>query len=77
MMLNREDLSTKQQLTLIEKASNINSDYEHASFLLEATKKLDLDNEKIQNALIDATQKIDSEYDYGKIMKAISSHKRN
>jgi len=77
MMLNKDGLSTKQQITLIEKASNISSDYEYASFLLEATRKLDLDNEKIQNALIDATQKIDSEYDYGKIMKAIYSHKRN
>ncbi|MGZ2368369.1 hypothetical protein ACXR6G_01105 [Ancylomarina sp. YFZ004] len=77
MMLNKDGLSTKQQITLIEKASHISSDYEYASFLLEATRKLDLDNEKIQNALIDATQKIDSEYDYGKIMKAIYSHKRN
>lgn len=77
LMLDKDGLSTKQQLTLIEKASHISSDYEYASFLLEATRKLDLDNEKIQNALIDATQKIDSEYDYGKIMKAIYSHKRN
>lgn len=77
MMLNKGGLSTKQQLSLIEKARNIDSSYEYASFLLEATKKLDLDNEKIQNALIDATQEIDSEYDYGKVMKAIYSHKRN
>ncbi len=77
MMLNKDGLSTKQQIALIDKASNIHSDYEYASFLLEATHKLDLDNEKIQNALIDATQKIDSAHDYGKIMKAIYSHKRN
>jgi len=76
MMLNKEDLSTAQQIKLIENAENISSSYEYSSFLLEATRKLDMDNEKIQNALIDATQKIDSEYDYGKIMKAIYSHKR-
>ena len=77
MILNKDGLSTKQQISLIEKASHISSDYEYSSFLLEATRKLDLDNEKIQNAMIDATQKIDSEYDYGKIMKAIYSHKKN
>ena len=77
MMLNKKGLTTKQQVELIEKSNNISSDYEHASFLMEAINKLDLDNEKIQDALIQSTQEINSEYDYGRIMKAIYSHKRN
>jgi len=76
-MLSREGLTTEQQIKLIQKSSNISSSYDYSSFLLEATQKLDLDNEKIKDALIEATQEINSEYDYGKVMKAIYSHSRD
>ncbi|MBN2596284.1 MAG: hypothetical protein JXR82_05820 [Marinifilaceae bacterium] len=75
-LLNQEDLTVEQQLKLISKAENISSNYELANFLIKASQKMDLENEKIRAALINATQEISSEYEYGKVMKAIYSRNK-
>ncbi|MDM8158317.1 hypothetical protein QUH73_00680 [Labilibaculum sp. K2S] len=76
-LLNQEELSVEQQLQLISKAENISSNYELAQFLTRASQKMDLSNEKVYDALINATQEISSEYEYGKVMKAIYSHRKD
>lgn len=75
--LNQEELTVEQQLELIYKAENISSNYELAQFLTKASQKMDLSNELIYDALISATQEISSEYEYGKVMKAIYSHRKD
>jgi hypothetical protein len=75
-LLNEEELTEAQQLELISKAENISSNYDLANFLIQASQKMDLENDKIRQALINATQEISSEYDYGKVMKAIYSRNR-
>lgn len=72
-LLVKGNLTKKQQLTLIAKSENISSNYELASFLLTATQQMDLDDKEIKDALIKATQEVSSEYEYGKVMKAIYS----
>ncbi|RKE04937.1 hypothetical protein BXY64_1968 [Marinifilum flexuosum] len=72
-LLVKGNLTKKQQLTLISKSENISSNYELASFLLTATHQMDLEDKEIKDALIKATQEISSEYEYGKVMKAIYS----
>lgn len=75
-LLNEPELTETQQLELISKAENISSNYELANFLIQASQKMDLENEKIRQALINATQEISSEYEYGKVMKAIYSRNK-
>jgi hypothetical protein len=38
---------------------------------------MDLDNDKIYEALVNATQDISSEYEYGKVMKVIYTHRKD
>jgi len=76
-LLNQEELTVEQQLELISKTENISSNYELAQFLTKASQKMDLSNELIYDALIGATQEISSEYEYGKVMKAIYSHRKD
>lgn len=76
-LLNHGELTEDQQLKLIAKSGNISSNYELAKFLTNAAKNMDLDNNKIHDALIEATQNISSEYEYGKVMKAIYSRRAN
>ena len=76
-LLYRRELSIDQQLSWIEKARNISSNYELAKFLMEASQKMDLDNDKIYEALVNATQDISSEYEYGKVMKVIYAHRKD
>lgn len=76
-LLNQRELSVDQQLKLIAKAQNISSNYELAQFLTEASQKMDLDNDKVYEALLHATQEISSEYEYGKVMKVIYSHRKD
>lgn len=75
-LLNKDELTIDQQLKLISKAENISSSYDLANFLIHACQRMDLENEKIRQALLDATQEISSEYDYGKVMKAIYSRNK-
>lgn len=76
-LLNQHELTVDQQLELISRAENISSSYELAKFLTEASKKMDLDNEKIYEALLNATQEISSEHEYGRVMKIIYSHRKD
>jgi|GEM_PF-1803866 len=71
------ELTKKQQLKLIEKSENISSNYELASFLIVSSQRMDLDDDEIRDALLEATQEISSEYEYGKVMKAIYARDRN
>lgn len=75
-LLIKGNLTKKQQLTLISKSENISSNYELASFLITATQRMDLDDDEIRDALIEAAQEVSSEYEYGKVMKAIYSRDR-
>lgn len=70
-LLLKGKLSKTHQLQLIAKSDNISSDYELADFLLTASKKMDLEDEDIHEALLHAAQKIKSEYEYGKLMKVL------
>ncbi len=76
-LLNQQELTVDQQLKLISKAENISSNYELAKFLMEASQKMDLDNDEIYEALVNATQEISSEYEYGKVMKVIYAHRKD
>jgi hypothetical protein len=71
------ELTKKQQLKLIKKSENISSNYELASFLIVSSQRMDLDDDEIRDALLEATQEISSEYEYGKVMKAIYARDRN
>ncbi|MFA8437018.1 MAG: hypothetical protein ACEPOZ_21135 [Marinifilaceae bacterium] len=73
-LLRERDLTTEQQLQLIRKSQNISSNYELSQFLLEATQTLDMEDEDIRQEIIKAADNISSEYDYGKVMKAINAH---
>ncbi|WP_421919236.1 hypothetical protein [Marinifilum sp.] len=66
-------MTKKQQLKLINKSGNISSNYELANFLKLATIKMDIEDNDIRDALIEAAQGIESEFEYGKVMKAIYS----
>ena len=77
MKCRQHELTVDQQLELISRAENISSSYELAKFLTEASKKMDLDNEKIYEALLNATQEISSEHEYGRVMKIIYSHRKD
>lgn len=72
-LLLKGNLTKQQQLTLLSKSENISSNYELAGFLITATQRMDMEDDEIRDALIDATQEISSEYEYGKVMKAIYS----
>ena len=73
ILLKTRQLNKEQQKKLLQLSSNISSSYELAQFLTEAAKSMDLRDQEILDALKKAARRINSNYDYGRVMKAIDA----
>lgn len=73
-ILTTGELNKKQQLKLLQKSVNYPSDYELSGLLMLAIRTMDMEDDQIKEAITEAAQEINSEYEYGKVMKAIYSY---
>lgn len=65
-----KELSTEQWVSLIRSTSGINSNYEKSGVLLQIAKMMPK-NEKTEEAYRQAAKTVSSDYEFGKVMKAL------
>lgn len=68
--VSNKELSTEQWVSLIRTASGINSNYEKSGVLLQIVKMMPK-NEKTEEAYRQAAKTVTSDYEFGKVMKAL------
>ena len=69
-VLDARDLAAATVIRLIEVVAAIDSDYEKAQ-TLKRTARLAREDEQIREAYLEAADTIDSDTDYGRVMKAV------
>ena len=74
-LLTAKNLREENWLQMLETATSITSDYEKATFLLEASKIFDL-NTRVRDAFLKTVETIKSDHERGRVLSALLRNKQ-